>query len=426
MKHPPGYRCYQDKHGALVYQKLKPGEKQPTSVMKLIRALYGGMECGRLFWNAFTEWHIKEMGFTQVHQDQCYLQKELPDGSFIKMCFHVDDAAIVQKGNKMWAWYQKKLLERFAYTLGPLRRYLSLDIDIDYDKQTCKISQQGQVKRLLAAVGMKDDTKINQTPLPTYTPTADDVPTDPKELEACKKKLDMEVVVGHLLYLQCGTRPDLSYPLKILSRSTKAYGPKHIAYAKHVIRYLAGTQTQGLLYKAGDPADLQIFMDASHAGCTITRRSITGVVVKLGGNTILWKSLWQSIVSHSSTESELMALDRGATVGQYIKWLIEGIGVKVHMPIPIFADNTSAIHLGTNPVQQGRNLHVHARYFYVRDLVKLGEYDLYHIGTAFQVADILCSGKDSKTFLFLRARCMGCARVVNDTSGKFVWDDSRI
>jgi hypothetical protein len=367
------------------------------------------------------------MGFTTVHQDQCYLQKELPDGSFVKFVFHVDDAAIARKGDAMWQWYQDKLRERFAYTLGPLQRYLSLDIEIDYDKQTAKISQRGQVQRLMAACGMKAESRVMLSAVPAaHVPTADDVPTDPKVLAECRKLMDMEMVVGHLLYLQCGTRPDISYPLKVLSRCTKAYGPAHITYAKHVVRYLAGTQDLGLLYKAGDPTDLQIFTDASHAGCPVTRRSITGVIVKLGGNTILWKSLWQTIVSHSSTESELMALDTGATIGQYIKWLTQGIGIAVKLPIPIFVDNTSAIHLGTNPVQPGRNLHVHARYFYVRDLVKQGEYDLNHIGTKFQVADILCSGKDTRTFQFLRARCLGCARVVKNSVGQFEWDDSRI
>ena len=427
VKHPPGYKLFTNDAGQLTYRPLAPGEKHPDTVMRLIRALYGGMECGRLFWNAFTDWHIKEMGFTQVHQDQCYLQKELPDGSFIKFVFHVDDAAIAQKGDAMWTWYQDKLRKRFAYTLGPLRKYLSLDIELDYDKQTVKISQRGQVQRLLAAVGMREESRTRASAVPdARTPTEEDVPKDDKTLKECRGIMDMEVVVGHLLYLQCGTRPDISYPLKILSRFTKAYGHAHIAYAKHVVRYLAGTQDLGLLYKAGDPADLQIFTDASHAGCKDTRRSITGVVVKLGGNTILWKSLWQTIVSHSSTESELMALDRGTTVGQYLKWLIAGIGVHVHTPVPIFVGNTSAIHLGTNPVQPGRNLHVHARYFYVRDLVKQGEYDLNNIGTKFQVADILCSGKDTRTFQFLRARCLGCARVVKDASDHFVWDDSRI
>ena len=157
------------------------------------------------------------------------------------------------------------------------------------------------MQRLLSAVGMKDDKRVVIAPLPTYTPTQEDFPTDPVELKHARDTLDMEVVVGHLLYLQCGTRPDLSYPLKILSRATKAYGMEHIHYAKHVIRYLRSTQDLWLVYKAGDPAELQIFTDASHAGCTITRQSITGVVVKLGDNTILWKSLWQSIVSHSST-----------------------------------------------------------------------------------------------------------------------------
>ena len=59
--------------------------------MKLILALYGGMECGRLFYDTYVQWHL-DHGFTMSHYDKCFLYKLEPNGDFIKLVFHVDDA----------------------------------------------------------------------------------------------------------------------------------------------------------------------------------------------------------------------------------------------------------------------------------------------------------------------------------------------
>ena len=101
--------------------------------------------------------------------------------------------------------------------------------------------------------------------------------------------------------------------------------------------------------------------------------------------------LYQIIVSHSSCESELMALDKGATMGMFLRWLTEALGGTVITPVPIFVDNQGAISLANNPVGPNRNLHIHARYFYVRDLVDGKEYIVHYVNTKDQLADMLCT-----------------------------------
>ena len=134
---------------------------------------------------------------------------------------------------------------------------------------------------------------------------------------------DMEAFIGHANYLHMCTRPDIGQVLKVLSRFTKQFGKRHVEFAKHLLRYLKGTINEGLTYCSGFPLYYQIFTDASHAGCVDTRRSIVSIVVKLGGNTVYWKNSFAKIVSHSSTESELMVLDVGATIGQLVPALAD-------------------------------------------------------------------------------------------------------
>lgn len=425
-KHPPGFVLIDD-NGRLNYRRLRPGEKPPNTVMRLLRALYGGMECGRLFWNKWVKWHL-DNGFKTIHHDKCFLYKEWPDGSFIKQAFHVDDGAIAQKGDAMWKWYRETLVKTFAFSLGPLRKYVGLRFTFDYPNRICTIDQSHQVDRMLVAIKMDgpDSKRAPNSPVPSWSPpTASDIPTDPKEIAHFGRSFDMQLLVGHLLYIQCGTRPDISYALKILSKHTKAYGEKHIAWAKHLVRYLKHTQSQGLTYVGGNPCTLQIFTDASHGADVDTRRSLSGLVVKLGGNTVMWKCMYQSIVSHSSCESELMALDKGATISQYLKWLVEGMGAPTQNTIEIYCDNTGTIDISSNPIQPGRNLHVHARYFYVRDLFNAKRVVILHLRTARMIADVLCSYKGFPNFNTLAPIILNCAMVTKSPNGEYVWSSTR-
>jgi hypothetical protein len=137
---------------------------------------------------------------------------------------------------------------------------------------------------------------------------------------------------------------------------------------------------------------------------------------------VYWKNSFTKIVSHSSTESELMALDIGATIGQCLRWLAESIGAPIQGTVQIFVDNQGAISISSNPVQAGRNLHVHARYFYVRDLVYDDQFKIEKLPTELQVADIGCTFKGNHTFLSLRVYLMTCSRVVHDSNGVPHWE----
>ena len=115
-KMPPGYLVYVNKSGGVTFRKLRQGEKQPTDeCLPLIMALYGGMECGRIFWEAWVDWHIAD-GFQIIHEERCYLQKRDGKGSWIKLCYHVDDNLIASLGEKYYASYLKRVGICLLYT----------------------------------------------------------------------------------------------------------------------------------------------------------------------------------------------------------------------------------------------------------------------------------------------------------------------
>jgi len=423
--HPPGYRIWHTEKFGLQYSLLAKGERAPLTAMKLRRALYGGMECGRLFFDKYVQVHV-DMGFTQTHYERCLLILLKDNGDFIKIVFHVDDGLVAWKGANLWAWYQAEFGKAFKFTLKDFTRFLGVDVKVDYNAQTVELNLEKQIVKFLRAFDLEDCNGSSYGPMPSnyQIPTAADIPEDPQELESITSSFDMQSCVDHLGFLQHIGRPDLSLVLKILSTATVKFGKAHIELARHAMRYLQATKHVTLVLRAGFARELQIYTDASHASHPDHRKSITGVVVKLCGCTIYWCCLYQKIVSHSSCESELIALDKGATIGHLLARLTGIIGAPQTQPISIFVDSQSAIDITSgNPIQPGRNLHVHARYFFVRDCVIDKTYEVHHLPSSEQLADILCVFKSSATFKHLFKLLMGCCRVeIDPKSGAYAWN----
>ena len=412
-KMPPGYKI-EVINGRVSFRRLRKGEKTSAWCLRLIKALYGGMECGRIFWEAWVDWHLKD-GFQIIHEERCYLHKRSPDGSFIKFAYHVDDNIIIAKGEEYYQDYLVRLAVKFDFTEGVLDSHLGVAYHFDRAEGIVRIEQSAQTRKMLKEFGYEDCKPAKAPTMPGPPPCAADCE------EPYEERFDMEGFIGHANYLHMCTRPDIGQVLKILSRFTKRFGRRHVHYAQHLLRYLKGTINDGLTYRTGFPLYYQVFTDASHASCVDTRRSITSIVVKFGGNTVYWKNSFTKIVSHSSTESELMALDIGATIGQCLRWLMEAIGGPVQGRIQIFVDNQGTISISSNPIQSGRNLHVHARYYYVRDLVYNDQFVIEHLPTDLQVADIGCTFKGTNSFITLKGHLMSCARIVHDEHGSPFW-----
>jgi hypothetical protein len=327
------------------------------------------------------------------------------------------------KGEAIWAWYLAELGKTFKFLVKAFSRFLGLTCKVNYEAGRIEIYQTAQIKKMLREFDMLDCSPAASPMIDGNAPSLADVPTDTTELAEVMASFNMRSSVGHMSYLQFTSRPEISRALKLLSSSVTAFGKRHIDLAIRVMRWLKGAMHIPLIIQSGFARTLQIFTDASHAGCPDTRRSLSGVVVKLGGNTIYWLCVWQRIVSHSSCESELMALDRGATIGLLLQRITEFLGGIAAKPVDIFVDNQSTIDIsGPNPIQMGRNLHVHARFFFIKQLVGWKDYALWHLPSGEQVADITVTFKGTGVFRYLFGIIMGCARIQRDKHGRLSWN----
>ena len=58
----------------------------------------------------------------------------------------------------------------------------------------------------------------------------------------------------------------------------------------HVLRYLLNDPAQGILLTDTPDMSLVAFSDSDWASCAITRKSVMGFFITLGGSPISWKS----------------------------------------------------------------------------------------------------------------------------------------
>ncbi|XP_020271007.1 uncharacterized protein LOC109846196 [Asparagus officinalis] len=114
-------------------------------------------------------------------------------------------------------------------------------------------------------------------------------------------------VIGCLRYLT-HTRPDISYAVGIVSRYMEKPTVVHSQAVKHILRYVKGTVSYGLVYRwSRCNEELVGFTDSDLAGDVDDRRSTGGMTFYLGDSLVTWTSQKQKTVALSSCEAKFMA-----------------------------------------------------------------------------------------------------------------------
>ena len=113
--------------------------------------------------------------------------------------------------------------------------------------------------------------------------------------------------VARLNYMSLD-RPDLAAVSNMLARrmATPKVGDEKLV--KRSLRYLHGTPRCRLMYKMQDEVEtVSVKTDSDWAGCKLTRKSTSGVVIELGTHLLTFSSRTQTGLALSSGEAELNA-----------------------------------------------------------------------------------------------------------------------
>ena len=198
-------------------------------------------------------------------------------------------------------------------------------------------------------------------------------------------------LVGALMYLAVATRPDIAHAVGVLARFNANPGMEHWKALKHLCRYLQGTKDVKLCYQP-DPSQQELFStysDADYGGDSDSRRSTSGLIVKIGSGAISWASKLQPVVTLSTTEAEYISATAAAQEILWLRNLFSEIGYEVEGASTLYLDNQSAIAVSRNPEHHGRMKHLDLRHYWLRDVVKAGIINVKYIPTASMPADIM-------------------------------------
>uniref|UniRef100_A0A453G0E8 Reverse transcriptase Ty1/copia-type domain-containing protein n=1 Tax=Aegilops tauschii subsp. strangulata TaxID=200361 RepID=A0A453G0E8_AEGTS len=261
--------------------------------------------------------------------------------------------------------------------LGPLRYFLGIEVSSTSDGFF--ISQEKYIQDLLTRAALSDE-RTTETPmeLNVHLRASDGVPlSDPTRYRH---------LVGSLVYLAV-TRPDISYPVHILSQFVSAPTSVHYSHLLRVLRYLRGTISHRLFFPRSSSLQLQAYSDATWASDPTDRRSLSAYCVFLGGSLISWKTKKQTAVSHSSAEAELRAMALLTAEVTWLRWLLEDFGVSVTTPTTLLSDSTGAISIARDPVKHELTKHIGVDASYVRAAVQDHVVALQYVPSELQLAD---------------------------------------
>lgn len=374
-----------------VYLKTPDGvDIGENQTLKLKRSLYGLRQSPKCWNNRFHEFVIT-LGFKQSKSEYCLYTKH-ENESLLYLVLYVDDVLLATNDEKLMSDVIEKLSDEFKMKdLGVVKRFMGINIEID--SGTITLDQTHYVQRILEKFGMTDCKPI-KTPIEPnlHLERGSSEPTDKPYRE----------LIGSLMFLTLGTRPDLSFATSYLSRYQEGATEEHFNYLKRVLRYLRGTSELKLVYKSNENSQpISSYVDSDYAGSIEDRKSTTGFIVMVYNCPIMWASKKQPIVSLSSTEAEFVAANYAACEVIWLRKIFKDLSIEIPEPTVLYEDNQGAIAMSKNS-ETRRTKHMDVRYNFLRECVQDEVITLKYVQTNHQLADLMTKGLPRDRFEMLR------------------------
>ena len=259
-----------------------------------------------------------------------------------------------------------------------------------------------------------------------------DTPTD-AEINNLENEMGFgyRQAIGELIYALVTCRPDISYAVIKLSQYSTRPTRLHFDAVKNIYRYLNATKDEGIhFWRTAPRTDLPSSpmpqlkrdgnydehnvdarkqtsassmigaVDSDFAGDTTHRKSVSGIILRLAGGTIFYKTKYQDTIAMSSTEAEFTAAAEAGKYILYVRSILEQIGVSQQLATVLYEDNQGALLMANAQQPTKRTRHMDIKHFALQDWVMNDLIRLQRINTLDNYSDVMT--KATARVLFYR------------------------
>ena len=213
-----------------------------NKLFKLRKSLYGLKQSPRQWYAKIHNFLVEELNFKSSSNGPClYVRHEACHVLIIAL--YVDDLLISGKSKSDIAIIKKELSSRFEMkNLGPAQATLGIEIIRDRPNRKLFTSQSEYTKEILDRFGMSYSKHV-ATPMDrSYSELV-------RQESAPANDVPYRQVIGSLMYLLIGSRPDLVFAIGKLSQHAESPANFHWISAKQVLRYLNSTGDYGIVFR---------------------------------------------------------------------------------------------------------------------------------------------------------------------------------
>lgn len=231
-------------------------------VYRLHRALYGLKQASKAWYTELVA-SMRILGFCQLLADTGIFILQDASGDFVVVIAYVDDILFAGPNQRFVDSIKKKFMLKWeCRDLGKPKEFLRMRIR--RESENCiRLDQTVYLKTVLTRFGMMD-ARIARTPMVEgYKPMPNEGPVD------AKRRALFQSIIGSLLYLMLGTRPNIAYAVTKLSQHAANPSKEHVDKALYICKYLRGTMDYSMVLDGASSNGLEVLAMAQAPG-TIT------------------------------------------------------------------------------------------------------------------------------------------------------------
>ena len=337
------------------------------------------------------------------------------DEKGVCIIIYIDDVLIIGKEEAIDAAI--KVLQGHFQVKDPtsLEDYLGVQIAQSDDGKKAWLGQPTIIKSLEKQCGEKvAKKKMTITPgTPGFIGgKVDDISKVDEKTQSMYRS-----IVGTLLYLTQHSRPDITSPVRELSKSMDHSSMAHFTEMYRVINFVLEMKTLGLgmvpIFMDGI-WKLEALSDSDFPNDKDTRYSVYRHIIYFCGILVAWKSKSIVTVVWSTTEAEYVAVSEVVKEIKFLYQMLRSMEIKVPLPIKVQVDNVGAIWLANDSRLTERTKHVDLRAYFMRDMIKDQVIELNFVKSAENDSDIMTKNQQGQPYMYARSKLVYTVQEMNE------------